>query len=483
MKNKFLNILKENKFLFSIIFCSIIHIIIFTTLSYLRYNTFNSGWPFDLALQNHWFWNSINGSFLYSEINDPFVTFGHHAHFIIILFMPIYYFFKNPLGLFFITSTILSSGSIIMYYLSKNIIKNKLISFILAITYLINPIIHGLNLEDFRFEPLSIPIIILTFYFFYKKKINQFILSAITVILIKETLSLTIAFFGIYSLILKRKFKWILIPLILGISWFFIGTSLIVPAYGSGEYSFIDIYNQYGDSFPEIITNMVLNPKLFIENINWKDKIFSISPMFAGYSLIALLAPSIFILAIPNLIKNFLLNEFYFPFNQNNHYFSALIAVIFIATILSTNKVFKLIKKIKFNKNLVVYLFIIIILITHSFMFITAQKITPIYKKELYSLSEEDLTLNELLELIPEQVYVSADNKVIAKLSNRAKISSFNFNSEEDKQAEYLLIKKTGDNQIDWKDNYNKQLNYFIKNKYYEILEDKGDWLLIKKLQ
>lgn len=372
-------------------------------------------------------------------------------------------------------------GGVLLYLIAKEKLDNT-IAMTISITYLANPIIHGLNIEDFRPEILAIPLIFLVFYFFQKRRFSWFLISMFVLMFVKENLSFVVAFLGIYGFFKGRRVKWVITPLVIGIIYFWLISSLLIPHHNPAGYHFIGAYKAYGETIPEILMNIAVNPEIITEKIHVGEKFNSFKPIFFGYSIISLLSPETLIIATPNIVKNFLLNERYIPFNQNNHYFSALIGIVFIATVYSTRKIVLILKRIKVNEKAIVYTLIIVIICSQLFStFIYSPKLTNIYDGRTYKPSADYWQIKELMILIPDNASVSADNTLTAVLSQRKHIYSFNKNTIKDKESDYLLINKKGKNQQEWANNYQANLRK-IANNTHKLVGQEKEWMILKKI-
>jgi uncharacterized membrane protein len=69
---------------------------------------------------------------------------------------------------------VLGLGAIFVYFIAKNVIKNKNIALVLAAVYLLNPSLQYTNLYDFHAIALATTLLLLLFIFFLKENIFYF---------------------------------------------------------------------------------------------------------------------------------------------------------------------------------------------------------------------------------------------------------------------------------------------------------------------
>ena len=137
------------------------------------------------------------------------------------------------------------------------------ISLLIAAMLLINPIMTAhprrSDFSELRFMPLFF---LATCYFFERRKPWGFALAAFFMLTIREDMGLLLAFFGFYSIFRRYPLKWILLPIISGLSWFALMGALLLPKLGpSGKTARVALrYSNLGSSGGEIAKTLLFKP-------------------------------------------------------------------------------------------------------------------------------------------------------------------------------------------------------------------------------
>jgi uncharacterized membrane protein len=184
----------KHEFILGILIC--IYIAYFTIASFLRYDNFYTG-RYDLGNMDQTVWNTLHGRIFQGSGDGTTVSrLSFHADFMLILISPFYLLWSNPKTLLLIQTVILALGSIFVFLIAKEIIKNKRLALIFGFLFLMNPLMQLTNLYDFHPVTLATAFLLASFYFFIKRKYFLLVvfltLSAIT----KEQVWIIASIFG-----------------------------------------------------------------------------------------------------------------------------------------------------------------------------------------------------------------------------------------------------------------------------------------------
>ena len=422
----------DNKYEIILIVLCCFYVFYYTTASFLRYDNFYTG-RFDLGNMDQTVWNSIHGRIF--QLTDPDGTnsisrLSVHADFILILISPLYLIWSNPKMLLLLQTITLAIGGIIIFFLSKNILKNKNISLILATLFLINPAVGYTNLYEFHPVTLATTLLLATFYFFYKKKYVWFFVFAILSSLCKEEIWAVVSVFGLY-LILKNLISFIKIKIfskkefLLGLFLFILFLSvcyylitIAIPAARGSDHFALSYYSDFGSSPSSIVKTIILNPSKTILTVLKPDRLFYLGQLFLPLIFLPLLSLEYLFFAVPDFLVNLLSNN-----NQLHQiyyqYSAGITPFLFIATIFSIKKILGRFKFIKID--LLIYLLIF------SALF-SAYSIGPLpfSKKPNVDMFKKPLSntkaIDDFLANIPTRYSIAASNNLGSHLSHRRNI-------------------------------------------------------------
>src|ERR1035437_5774265 len=125
-----INFIKKHRYAITLVVFITLYAAYFTTASFLRYDNFFTG-RFDLGNMDQTVWNTIHGRIF--QLTDPNGTtnisrLAFHADFILVLVAPLYLIWSHPEMLLLLQTVVLGLGAVVVYFIAKNIIKNKNLS-------------------------------------------------------------------------------------------------------------------------------------------------------------------------------------------------------------------------------------------------------------------------------------------------------------------------------------------------------------------
>lgn len=373
--------------------------------------------------------------YLISEGKTPissiigFHILGDHAAFI---FYPLALFYKiypDVHWLFLVQAIALSIASIPIYHLSLQSGLKESLAKILAILYLLYPLIFNINLFDFHPEVIAIPAILFAVLAVYEEKIIFFIVAIILILVCKAVLSLTVIAMGVWLLLFKKKPIYGVIALFLGTAWFLVSTQLIIPTFRGYEHSAISRYSHLGDSMLEVAKNLFLKPNLVLSYTftlpNLEYLLLLFSPVVWGLSF-RYLSP--LVAAFPSLLLN-LITDYPLQKDLLHQYSLPIVPFLFLAMIesLATGKGW-------FKKPRWMILWGVI-------AFIALAKVGFFWTKYLLEIDTWKAT-REAINLVQTKGDVLTNNQIAPQLSQREVIQLVGKTNKDIKinQFDYVLL-------------------------------------------
>ena len=362
----FKNINKYQRYLLVSIF---LFILIFSSINILNHYSFNTGR--DLAILQEAHHNTLNGNFFYSReyninwLADHFVLFQ-------LFLMPFYFLFSSSYTLIILQTLALAIAAFPLFRIAQKKLASDKLAFLIALIYLLHPVIFGLNLEEVHAVVFGIPLLLFSIYYLFEKNYNLFYTFIFFTLIIKETAFLVVIPLSIY-IFFKISKKHGLRLFISSFALFLLLILVIMPSIGSlpfadeGSYAYTIRYSYLGDSPSEIIRSAITNPSLIIEQIGF-DSIFRYSSFSLKFLLFLPLLSLFSFVALPFWAINLLSSD---PFQRCvfGHHNSLIIPILFVSLIFSINFL-----KRKFNIDSKK---IVILLLVFSFIMFISFSVKP----------------------------------------------------------------------------------------------------------
>lgn len=384
----------EFAYILAIISFSLLVCAVSVKINIFRYNNFDFG-KFDLGNMTQMVWNTARGRFMYLTdyfgSNVPRWSMSHVDP-ILVLFVPIFVIIPHPLTLvfaqLFLTSFV---APLYLFKLAKLVIKSNLFATLISISYLLYPALGYLNTQTgFHGVSAAIPFFIIFAYLvektyrdknYSKKRFALIWLVALITISGKEQLPLYIMFYCLYVLAFKTPIpqisgnwlkEYIKHPMaknffalfLFSLVWLILAFFVIIPHFASYRIKsyqaftqelgidtnlkkdvtkpnyFLNRYEEFGNSYYEIVINMLLDHKKLIRVLLGGDKLDNFTKTFLPVLYLPFLAPQTFVAAIPDLIINYATTSSGIGTSEiSNHRISMIIPVIFISTIIAINSI------------------------------------------------------------------------------------------------------------------------------------------------
>lgn len=430
----------------------IIYSVYFTAASFLRFDNFYTG-RFDLGNMVQTVWNSSQGRlflFTHPDSVENVSRLAFHADFILLFFAPFYAVWSHPYLLLLVQTIVVASGAFFLFGIARHILKHDVLSFIISLSYLLNPSLERSNLYDFHAVVLATTFFLAVWYFFLKRKYVWMVVFLILAGITKEQVWAITALFGL--LIIAREF-WVykksaihpsylllsyrfllgLCTLVISLLLFYLLIWKLIPDAMGGEHFAIEFYGEFGSSPSDIIRAIVFNPIQMFQVILEPERIEYLQRLFLPVGYLPILFPFVLVFALPDLLINLLSS------NANLHqiyyqYTATITPFLFISLVYAIS----LIRK--FFPQIPLYAFscyILIMTLYGAYLYgpLPGGKIPNLAMFDREVLNREEIT--EYFKTVPLSVHVAATNNAGSHLSEREHIYTIPVGMNE---AEYLVF-------------------------------------------
>ncbi len=285
-------------------------------------------------------WNTTQGRFL--EISH----YRHTNHlwgmdFIpaILLIVPFYTLFPSALTLNFFQALFMALGALPVYGIARDRFNGSCLAGLgWALVYLLYPSLWFVTMSaPWQPRTLAIPALLGAFFFLQRATRQQArlrdwgaYLGLLALALTTRTdVSLVVMAFGVLAALWRTGWRWAAPPLVIGLAWFYLSTSVIVPSFYLPDYQvregeigavtegdYTDVwpgkspqlayYSHLGDSAGAILWTIISRPIDVLRLMFTPDKVVYLALMLLPLALLPLLAPDVAILAAPPLLMNLL---------------------------------------------------------------------------------------------------------------------------------------------------------------------------------
>lgn len=473
----------------TVIVIGLLFLVTTTVLAIILYNNFHTIHdPIGLheqelsqTIKGNFFQRPAEGRNLFQIHNSP----GNS------LFLPVYYIFSSIFTLIIIQNFCIILAGIILYKFTIKKCSRKT-AIVFFISYILFPAFYYENIRNFSPIICAVFLVMGIMYFAFEEKWSWYFFFTIILLSLKENMSLIVFAIGVFVFFKFSKKNGVK-TIFLSIVWLIISFGLIFSGLlFENYYQPQSLYSHLGTNGFEIMKTVITKP-LYIFNYadSAQAKIYYLKIIFRHTAFISLIKPEVIAITVPILLQNLLSNSAY-KFEFSSHYNFIVFPIIFIASVLS----FERIKKEK-RKN--IFLAVIIIVSIMSFV---QQGVLPFLKENCYlfdnfyyqnkcpktsdtignSKKENYQILRNIIKEIPKDSSILTQRHIFSHFSGTNVVYCVDHGIAQTRicnQAEYVLFDKTGPLNTNIFDESN-----FVSEMLsigYVIKKEEKDVILLKK--
>lgn len=448
---------------------------IYSFVAIIKHNHFQTGLDFGIYVQT--FSSYINMRLpkvtFYPTYGD--LVWSDHFTPSLLLLSPFYYLFSDPKILLILQSFLFAAGAYPIYLFSVDKTKNALFSYAIIMAYFLFFGSQYALTFDFHAATYSAVFLPWVFYTLFYKKWRWFILFSLLFAGAKEDTPLILGSIGLYLILSRRNIKLGLAVTLLSLVYLFIVTKYLMPL--------LSIFGAKTFSTPGLPTKLyewvtvTFDSYTKIRTIILSLLSFAFLPIFSGWFII---------IPFVHFFTNFISKDFTGRWDIYLHYRIHLASILAYASVLGYIKILAF-KNIVRYKKILVYsipaaLFVIIVLLD----FLLHLPLNTLLKPQFYQ-SEPWMTDNfSVIAKIPKNAYLLTQNNLAPHVANREFLYYFPKNIE---RADYIFLDlRKGQPIINfWLSGEEKEvrneINHLVNRGVFEIFYQKGDAILLKKVQ
>lgn len=453
------------------------YIVYFSIFTMLRHGKYLSSYH-DLGNMDQTIWNTAHGRiFQMTAVDgvDSVSRLNYHGDLLLIVLAPIYWIVESPYILLFLQSAMIALGALPLWWLGKEVLKNKTLAFMICAIFLMFPPMQRANIFDFHTVKLAIPLILAMFYFAYKKRYWAFLIGAIVLLFAKENLTFVVGMMGIYIAVKNRDWKIGLALIGIAGVWFYVLMYQIMPHIRGGEHFALNYYEQIGNTPSRVLVNTIWHPFSGIGRLLTISTIRYLIYFLLPLGFFGVLSPYL-LLAGPEIAINLLSN--FWPMHTIYYQYTAIITPFaFIAAVFGIRNFFDwtedLTKKNIWFGRYRIALIILVLLIGSGLAIWRWSPLPGMYRSEEIVWSYQNpwkTEVDKIIADIPDDASVSVTERIGPHLTHRINAYHFPYGVGE---AQYVFVQDEGE--------FSGEILPIVKDGMGKIRQDKRYKLIFKK--
>jgi uncharacterized membrane protein len=477
----------------------------------------------DLGIMDQAIWSAAQGHGLHQTVCNilhdtncySYAGINRFAiHFEPILFPVswLYLIWPSPKTLLVLQTIVVGLGAYPAFWLARLRLRSELAAVAIAVLYLFYPAQQQATVYDFHAVTFTAALLLFTLYFMYTRRTFWLFVFAILSMACKEEIPLVILMFGLWSALFQRRWRSGLILAAIGLVWFEVVTSYIMPHFSpTGHPLLLARYEGLGQSPSQVVLAIIAHPVFALKQYVLESHHRAyLRILLAPAAYLPLLAPWVLVMALPSVALNLLSSN---PQMQTGlfQYSAEIVPVLIFATIeaivLSVWLVQWIIVRVQragdterkhWSADQIVTRTwsawsvarlaraALLILLLALVLFKVVQADYFFYGNLPFSqnfswpvASARTSVAQRFVNMIPPGASVSAQTKLVPHLSHRNQIYMFPYGDE---IADYVLLDTAGDVYPFYgTDDYVKEAKSVILGGHYGIVAAQDGYILLKR--
>lgn len=263
----------------------------------------------DLALENNLMWNLVHGGpfFKSSPAMGPKGTyFGHDTTFFRFALAPIYAIAPRAETLLVVQATFIGFAAIPLFLFARRHVRPGF-ACVVSLAYLLYPPVHGANLYEFHYLPLSTFFLWLSLYALEARHDKLAALAVLLTLSMREDVALTLGIWGAYLLVTGLRPRVGLGILLASIAYFLIMKVGVVPRVT------VDKADSLAFMYPKLIPpgeagflaameTALGNPAYMVDSVLEEGKLVYLLQIFVPLGFVPMRRPMTLLLAVPGIL-------------------------------------------------------------------------------------------------------------------------------------------------------------------------------------
>lgn len=330
------------------------------------------------------------------------IIFSDHFNPSIFILSPLYWLTNRQEVLLVVQVVAVVSASFVAYKMAKENLSSKVASFGLVVAFLGYVGLQNALITDFHEATIAVLVLMLIFWFVYKKQWLAYFISLIVLLGLKESFAGLGVGLGIMFLIRKINWKISLGTIVLSVIWGYVTIKYVIPYFSGGFYYFTP--TSLPTNFTELINDLIY-PAVKVKTVFYTFATFGFLPLFDISVL-----PVIF----ENFFERFVLSS-YKGIDLGMHYNATLSPLLFMGS-LSVLKWIEKNKRTEIFSGLIGFVIILIVLFLHRFTLRGPLGLG--YNPVFYKQFEGSRYVRDFINSVPKEGLVMTQNDLAVRFTH-----------------------------------------------------------------
>jgi len=268
----------------------------------------------------------------------PYVTFppmhawGDHLSPVLYLMVPLGWAAPGAIGLLIVQTLVLAAGALAVYGYARRRLGAVPAAAALALLFVVNPSLHGINLRDIHPQAFAITLIIAAALAFDAGRYAWCAAALGLTLACREDAAVAVVGFGIWLAVARGRWRLGALLAVASVLLLMVDLKYVLPFFRGEPYPHLHRYAYLGSSLGEMLLSIAVRPWRWIGVVLTGGRLVYLVLMLAPLGFLSLLAPRVLLAAAPGLAMN-LLSVDPVLFNFRSQYQSFVLPFLMLAAI------------------------------------------------------------------------------------------------------------------------------------------------------
>jgi uncharacterized membrane protein len=236
----------------------------------------------------------------------PMHAFGDHLSPVFYAFVPIAWVWPGAVPLLLAQTFALAAGALAVFGLARRRLKDGGVAAALALLYLVNPSLHGVNIRDIHPQAFAIALVPAAALAFDRRRYGWCALALAVTLSGREDAAIVGVGFGIWMAVARGRWLAGAVVAAVSVGILAVDVKFVMPYFRGEPYPHLQRHAYLGLSLPDILLSLVARPWRWLPVVVTVPKLTYLLAMLAPLGFLPLFAPRVLAAALPVLAVNLL---------------------------------------------------------------------------------------------------------------------------------------------------------------------------------
>lgn len=466
----------------SVVAAAAIYCVVVGGVALLRHLSLNSN-ALDMGLMDQIVWNSAHGRWFEESFitGRPASFLGHHFSPSLALLVPFYWLLPRPETLIVVQVGLIAGSALLLYGVALRLTVRVWVAAGLALMLLLHPLVQDAALFDFHQDAIGMFFLAFGLFGITYRRWGIATVGWLVSLLAKEEVAIYWIAIGLFFLLVDEQ-RWLLKTLFVLVSgvWLYVVIAFLMPAFqgeGHAPFTFVERYAFWGSSIGEVIGTIVGRPIESLQMLLLPDRIGGLGMMLLPVLLFLLRGHwATLLLLMPLGINS--LADYVGQHNYRFHY--SLLPIVMIVYACCWAIVFIQRRGLP-NSSQILRRATLFMAVASIMLFVGVSQLGLRFPAVLqnYLPGDHDRLGFQVMQMIPSQARVIAQNKLVAHLSQRRQITLLSRQLAE--PADLYLLDLQGPTAPQSEEEYLAEITALLANSEYGIAHLEDGYILLAR--